>query len=149
MTEQEAKIIEPLAKFHAKVLSKNRITFPKETRDFYRISEMDYVVVILRIREAPETIPKGRVLLVLRVSTNGLVSIPKELVSKFNIQKGDILEIILVKVVHSPQIKIEEGTFSITLPTDFKKRGYILLDKTMEIQLLQEAVTKSNGESVT
>ncbi|WP_297494484.1 AbrB/MazE/SpoVT family DNA-binding domain-containing protein [Thermococcus sp.] len=138
MPDSEPKIIEPLAKFHVRVLSKNRITFPKETRDFYRISEFDYVLIILRIREAPEVAPKGRVLLVLRIGTNGVASIPKDIISKFNIQKGDILEIILLKVIHSPKIKINEGGLSITIPSEFKKRGYTVLDERTETQLLQE-----------
>ena len=136
MTEQSTKIIEPLAKFHARVLSQNRITLPKETREIYNIREKDYVVVILR--KLQDKKPIYRVLVLLRVSTSGVVPLPIELVRKLNLAKGEIIEVLLLRVIHTPRILIQE------IPTEvageIHKKGFVFLDPPREREVILHSI---------
>ena len=70
------EIAEPLAKFHVKVHSQYRITFPKETREIYNVQDGDYVLLVARkLSGSPPTVI-GRALLLLKVSRNGVMVLP-------------------------------------------------------------------------
>lgn len=144
MTDSNAKIIEPLAKFHAKVHSQYRVTFPRETREAFNIQEKDYVVLIVRKIEGHPPIPTKRALVVLKVSTNGVMVLPVELVKRFGISKGEIIEILFLRHIHPPKIVIPEVPVQIT--GELAKRGYILLSEDQEISILRSAGTSHSPE---
>ncbi|NJE60455.1 AbrB/MazE/SpoVT family DNA-binding domain-containing protein [Thermococcus sp. 21S7] len=126
------ELIEPLAKFHTRVLSQNRITLPKETREVYSINAKDYVIVILRKLRNSE--PIKRALVILRVSSQGVTPLPVELVRKLNLSKGEIIEVILLKVIHTPQILIEGIPPNIV--GEVHAKGFVFLDPSLEREIM-------------
>jgi len=134
---ENAKILEPLAKFHARILSQNRITIPKETREVHSISARDYVVVILRKLQGAT--PIQRVLVILRVSTQGVAPLPMELVRQLNLVKGEIVEVVLLKVIHPPKLLIQD----ISIPAEFLgeiyNKGFVFLDPSSERRIILQS----------
>lgn len=126
---ENAKIIEPLAKFHIKITSGRRFTLPRETRDLYSIQEGYYVELIVRKIDPKLHKIVGRGLFVPKVSTNGVITIPKALVNKLDIQKGEIVEILLINYISPADLfKWLPNTYLQNL----LKGGFTLLDPTRE-----------------
>ena len=94
MTDQ-AKIIEPLAKFHAKVYVKGRVRIISNERDFLELADGDIVKLIIRTLDEDKK-PKQRAYFEGMLVSGGNITIPKELKNKLGIKKGDIVEVLLV-----------------------------------------------------
>ena len=138
MPDQPAKIIEPLAKFHVKVHSQYRVTFPKETRQAFGIREGDYVVLILRkIHGQPPTAIR-RAVLFLKISRNGVMVLPKELTTSFEIEVGEIIEILLIRHVPAPRIPVPEIS-SIEALAISHKHGFVPISEQQEAEILRLA----------
>jgi len=101
---QEQGIIEPLAKFHARVTSKMRMAIPKETRTLYEINFGDFVEIIIRKLDVETKNPLKRAFAILKLSANGQVVIPKEMAQELGIEKGLIVEVLLIDVIKSEEI---------------------------------------------
>ena len=131
----ESQVIEPLAKFHVKVYSQHRITFPKETREVYNIQEGDYVLVVLRkIIGSPPTILK-RILLLLKVSKNGVMVLPAKLIKEYEISVGDIVEILFLRRVPAPKVHIPELSSIKTLNIS-RDKGFVPISEAQEKEIL-------------
>ncbi|RLF83145.1 hypothetical protein DRN44_01955 [Thermococci archaeon] len=140
MTEEQ-QVIEPLAKFHVKVYSQHRITFPKETREVYKIQDGDYVLLILRkITETPPNILK-RALLFLKISRNGVIVLPKDFIKEFEISIGEIVEILFLKHVSAPKVHIPELS-SIKTLTITRNKEFIPISETQEREILNTHVKR-------
>ncbi|NJE47344.1 AbrB/MazE/SpoVT family DNA-binding domain-containing protein [Thermococcus sp. GR7] len=96
MADQDnAKIIEPLAKFHAKVYVKGRVRIISNERDFLGLSDGDIVKLIIRTLDENKR-PVHRAYFEGMLVSGGNVTIPKELINKLGIKKGDVVEILLI-----------------------------------------------------
>jgi len=139
--DNKVKIIEPLAKFHVKVHSQYRITFPKETREAYKIQDGDYVIVILRKISGIPPIVLRRALLFLKVSRNGVMVLPKDLVQEFEISIGEILEVLFIRHIPAPKIYVPElsSIESLSIP---HKKGFVLLSEFQEKEILSKSMTE-------
>jgi len=133
MTEQDqAKIAEPLAKFHVKVYGNgNRFVLPEPTRIRYRIREGYFIEVIIRTIEIESGAILERAYFIPKVSTNGVITIPKGLVKELDIQKGDVLEVILLNYFSLG--RVARGTSKLKMPVN----GYVILEPEEERQLLK------------
>ena len=101
---QVGKIVEPLAKFHALITTKGRFTIPKETRKLYRIDEGDFVELIVRKIDPQTLTPTKRAVTILKVSTNGVCVLPKVLMNTISVNKGDIIELLLMSSIKPEEI---------------------------------------------
>ena len=133
MTEQSnAKIIEPLAKFHAQPTTKGRITIPKETRKLYNIEEGDYAELLIRKLDPQTKKPTKRAVLIAKVGVNGRVVIPSELSKKMGIQlKQDIIEALLLNFFKPEDILTDKVIFS-KYKNQLLRRGYVLISEADE-----------------
>ena len=132
MTEQSAKIIEPLAKFHAQPTTKGRITIPKETRKLYNIEEGDYAELLIRKLDPQTKKPSKRAVLIARVGVNGRVVIPSELSKKIGIKlKQDIIEALLLNFFKPEDILTDKIIFS-KYKNQLLRRGYAVISSEDE-----------------
>ena len=88
------KIIEPLAKFHAKVTRSGQFTFPLWTRLYLELDVGDYVELIIRTKHADKIL---RGMFAAKLVDKGNITIPKGLRDKMNIEKDTIVEVLLIK----------------------------------------------------
>jgi len=105
----QREIVEPLAKFHIRVTSGRRFTLPRETRDLYSIHEGYYVELIVRKIDPKQQRIIGRGLFVPKVSTNGVITIPKALVNQLNIRKGEIVEVLIIDILKPEDLLSEKA----------------------------------------
>jgi len=137
MTENQERIVEPLAKFHAKVSTKGRVAIPKETRALYEIQYNDFVILSVRKVDTKAKRPIKRALMLGKVSTSGQTVIPKQLQEDLGIHVGEIVEIALMGVIKTRQFLLR-----LKLPQKYLewllKRGFILIDEETEKSLLAE-----------
>ena len=132
MTTNEAKIIEPLAKFHAQPTTKGRITIPQETRKLYNIEEGDYAELLIRKLDPQTKKPTKRAVLIARVGVNGRVVIPSELSKKMEILlKQDIIEALLLNFFKPEDILMDKVIFS-KYKNQLLRRGYVLISEADE-----------------
>lgn len=132
MTENQQEIVEPLAKFHVRVYGNgNRFVLPEPTRIRYNIKEGYYIEVIIRTVEIGSGGILERAYFIPKVSTNGVITIPKELVNELQIQKGDILEVILLNYFSLEHLA--RGVSKLKVPS----KGYIILEPDEERNLLR------------
>ena len=130
MTKEQ--VIEPLAKFHVKVYGNgNRFVLPEPTRIRYRIREGYFIEVIIRTIEIESGAILERAYFIPKVSTNGVITIPKGLVKELNIQKGDVLEVILLN--YFSLRRLARGASKLKMPV----KGYVILEPNEEQQLLK------------
>ena len=106
MTEQEAKIIEPLAKYPTKVMVQGRITLISTIREYYHIDLGDFIEVIIR-KPSREEILRGHFL--ARVYDKGYMTIPKGLRDELGIQKGDFVEVLIVDIIKPEELLGEKA----------------------------------------
>ena len=102
--DDDAKIIEQLAKFHAKISTKGRVAIPKETRAFYEIEYGDFVGLIVRKMDFASKTPIKRAFLVAKLSTSGQIVIPKKLQEELELTVGELVEIALVGIIRTREI---------------------------------------------
>ena len=101
MTDSEAKIIEPLAKFHAKITRGGQFTFPLYTRIYHNLNVGDYVELIIRAKRG-DNILRG--MFIARVVDKGNITIPKGLRDAMGLGKDSIVEVIVVKAYRLNEI---------------------------------------------
>lgn len=129
---QEAKIIEPLAKFHAQPTTKGRITIPKETRKLYNIEEGDYVELLVRKLDPQTKKPTKRAVLIAKLNTTGQCVIPSELSKKIGIQlKQDVIETLLLGFFKPEDVLTDKVIFS-KYKNQLLKRGYAIISEDDE-----------------
>ena len=128
----DAKIIEPLAKFHAQPTTKGRITIPKETRKLYNIEEGDYAELLVRKLEPQTKKPTKRAVLIARVGVNGRVVIPSELSKRIGIQlKQDVIETLLLGFFKPEDVLTDKVIFS-KYKNQLLRRGYAIISEDDE-----------------
>ena len=128
----ESQVIEPLAKFHVKVYGNgNRFVLPEPTRIRYRIREGYFIEVIIRTIEIESGTILERAYFIPKVSTNGVITIPKGLVKELNIQRGDVLEVVLLN--YFSLRRLARGASKLKMPV----KGYVILEPNEEQQLLK------------
>jgi AbrB family looped-hinge helix DNA binding protein len=135
MTDQdtsEARVIEPLAKFHARVLYNGRIAIPENTRIRYGFGKGDWVEILIRKVEINGGPVLGRGHFFARITNKGLITIPKGLRDELGILEKDIVEIILLDVIKVGAILQKKGVNMSKLIKD----GYEILDENTERILL-------------
>ena len=141
MTDSEAKIIEPLAKFHAKVSTKGRVAIPKETRKLYELEYGDYLSLIVRKVDPITKSPIKRAFLIVKLSSNGQVVIPKQLLDELNIEIGEITEVLLVGVVKTREI-LSKANVPFEYQEWIVKKGFSLISKTEEYEFIAKFMHK-------
>lgn len=102
MTEQdhqEAKVVEPLAKFQSRVRPQGRVMVPIYIREYFGLQDGDFVIVIIRIPDQNRKII-GRVFAVAKLYDRGVFTIPKPVRDRFGLKVGDFVEILLVDYIH-------------------------------------------------
>ena len=126
------EIAEPLAKFHVKVAQGRRFTLPEATRLRYDIEEGYYIEVIVRLidKETKEIVGRGH--FVPKVSRFGMITIPKGLCEKLGIEKGDVLEVLLIDYFSIHDILGERAKKL----RNVLRHGFEVLDPLQERQLL-------------
>ena len=105
MTDQP-KIIEPLAKYPAKVMIQGRITLISTIREYYHIDLGDFIEVIIRKPSSEET-SRGHFL--ARVYDKGYMTIPKGLRDELGIQKGDFVEVLIIDILKPAELLGEKA----------------------------------------
>lgn len=99
MPEEQREIIEPLAKFHARLDKEGRVAIPKAIRDALELNKNDYVEVIIRKIEIDRTkrqiIVLRQAYLITRIGAKGLIFLPSDLKKQFDLHEKDIVEIVL------------------------------------------------------
>jgi len=122
------KIIEPLAKFHARVSTKGRIAIPKETRSLFELEYGDYLSLIIRKLDFSTKLPLKRAFLIAKLSSSGQIVVPKQLLNELDIQIGEIVEVLLVGIVKTREILSHAN-----IPSEYKewivKKGFSLLSE--------------------
>jgi len=114
--DSDAKIVEPLAKFHAQPTTKGRITIPKETR------KLD-----------PQTKkPTKRAVLIARLNTTGQCVIPSELIKQLGIKiRGETIEVLLLSFFKPEEVLADKVLFS-KYRTQLLKRDYAIISEDDE-----------------
>lgn len=100
MTDQE-RIIEPLAKFHAKITRGGQFTFPLYTRIYHNLDVGDYVELIIRAKKGDDIL---RGMFIARVVDKGNITIPKGLRDAMGLEKDSVVEVIVVKAYRLNEI---------------------------------------------
>ena len=130
--EGEAKIIEPLAKFHAQPTTKGRITIPKETRKLYNIEEGDYAELLIRKLDPQTKKPTKRAVLIARLNMTGQCVIPSELIKKLGIKiKGETIEVLLLSFFKPEDVLSDKVLFS-KYKAQLLRRGYVIISEEDE-----------------
>ena len=101
MPDNEPKIIEPLAKFHAKITRGGQFTFPLYTRVYHNLNVGDYVELIIRTKKGGDIL---RGMFIARVVDKGNITIPKGLRDAMGLKKDSVVEVIVVKAYHLNEI---------------------------------------------
>jgi len=86
----------PLAYYQARI-SVGKVTLPYETRERYGIKTGDVVKVEIF---NPKT--KKKAVFTAKVSTNGVMRIPKEVLTNLDVKLGDIVDITLLEIYYLP-----------------------------------------------
>lgn len=133
MTSNKTKVVEPLAKFHAKVYVKGRIRIINNEREFLELTDGDIVKLIIRTLDE-EKKPVARAYFEGMLVSGGNVTIPKDLIQKLNIKKGDMIEVLLVGYTKLNEIIPEEHY---RLLKQFKYGKFKLITADEEKQLLE------------
>jgi len=98
MTEQQ--VLEPLAKFHARVDVNGRILIPKYIRDTYGINPGDFVFLLVRIIQIDKESRKVYVLnqfkFSAKINARGLVVIPKHFRDQYDLKPETLVEVLLL-----------------------------------------------------
>ncbi len=132
-----AKIIEPLAKFHALITTKGRFTIPKETRRVFGIEEGDYLELVIRKLDPQSKKPIMRAVVIVRLSSMGRGVIPTELIKEMRIKlKEDIVEILIVRFFKPEEILKEKVVFRKYIQ-DLLKKGYAIISREDENNTIQ------------
>ena len=84
-----------LSKFPARIVKGLRFRLPKPLRERYNIQQGDFVVL---------TIEKGKscIIRTFKVSTDGLIYIPREDCIALGMNDGDLVDVSLLECVHNP-----------------------------------------------
>ena len=110
---QEEKIVEPLAKFHARLDKEGRVVIPKPIRDALNLTKNDYIEVVVRKIEIDHEKREIRILrqayLITRLGTKGLIFLPSELKKQFDLKEKDIVEVVLYGFHKFDELVSEKG----------------------------------------
>ncbi|ALM76226.1 AbrB/MazE/SpoVT family DNA-binding domain-containing protein [Thermococcus barophilus] len=103
------QIIEPLAKFHARLDKDGRATIPKHVRAIFHIHQDDYVKATIRKINVDLGLKKIFILgeerdIIMRVGRGGTITIPQKVREKLQLTQGDLVEVSLLNV-----FKLKEG----------------------------------------
>ena len=135
MPNSEPKIIEPLAKFHAKVSTKGRVAIPKETRALYELEYGDYLGLIIRKINPFTKLPEKRAFLVVKLSSSGQIVVPKSLIENLNLEIGEIIEVLLIGIIKTREILSQAN-----VPEEYKewilKKGFMPLSEVEEHEFI-------------
>jgi len=127
-----AKIIEPLAKFHARILSNGRIAIPENTRLRYGFGKGDWVELLVRKIQQNGGPVLGRGHFFARITNKGLITIPKGLRNELDLREKEIIEVILLDFFKIGALLKEKGVHTSKLVHE----GYEVLDEEAEKLLL-------------
>lgn len=113
MTEEQQQVIEPLAKFHARLDKEGRVAIPKAIRDALGLDKNDYVEVIIRKikidRAKRQIIVLRQAYLITRIGTKGLIFLPADLKKQFELHERDIVEVVLYGFHKFDELVSEKG----------------------------------------
>ena len=129
--QDNTKIIEPLAKFHAQVYKNGRIAIPKNERDYYGLDQHDIVELIVRKYEGDKIIGRGWFLAQLTV--RGVLTIPLGLRSELNISDGDFVEVLLIGFIRIEDVIGEQG---LKIMKSLRSNEYKIISEEDEKRLL-------------
>ncbi|BAD84591.1 predicted transcription regulator, SpoVT/AbrB family [Thermococcus kodakarensis KOD1] len=104
----EARVVEPLAKFHAKVTRGGQFTFPLYTRLYHNLDVGDYVELIIRTKVDGEVL---RGMFIARLVDKGNITIPKGLRSEMKIDQNSIIEVIVVRAYRLKDLLGDKAKF--------------------------------------
>ncbi len=93
---EDAKIIEPLAKWHPKVYIKGRIRLVNSEKGAFRLEDGDIVKLIIRKIQIEPYKVLGRAYFEGLIVSGGNITIPKKLMEELEIEVGETVEVLLV-----------------------------------------------------
>ena len=101
MTEEQ--VIEPLAKFHARLDVSGRVTIPRHVRSVFHIHRNDYIKATIRHINVDLSLKVIYVSgeernIIMRVGRAGMITIPRKIREKLQLESGDLVEILLLNV---------------------------------------------------
>jgi len=113
LPNNQTKIIEPLAKFHARLDKEGRVAIPKAIRDAIGLDKNDYVEVIIRKikidRANRQIIVLRQAYLITRIGAKGLIFLPSDLKKQFDLHEKDIVEVVLYGFHKFDELVSEKG----------------------------------------
>ena len=114
------KIIEPLAKFHARLDRDGRVTIPRHVRAVFHINKDDYIKATIRRVHVDLDLKTIFILgedsgVIMRVGRGGMVTIPQKIREELQLDPGDLVEIIIenvfkLKTGYEREFKYVRGT---------------------------------------
>ena len=139
MSDQDnAKIIEPLAKYPTKVMIQGRITLLSTIREYYNVDLGDFIELIVR-KYTQDDVLRGHFL--ARVYDKGYMTIPKGLRDELGIQKGDFVEVLIIDIIKPEDLLGEKAK----LLRGVLKGKYEILTPEQELMLLKHSAIHSRS----
>lgn len=133
MSIEEQPIVEPLAKFHAKLDKEGRVTIPKAIREALGLKKNDYVEVIIRKINIDYKNQKIYVImqayLITRMGTKGILFLPKDLQREMDLQTKEVVEILLVGFHKFEELLSEKGKKLLTKSQNIGKWAILKPDQ--------------------
>ncbi len=126
------KTTEPLAKFHARILSNGRIAIPENTRLRYGFGKGDWVELLIRKVQLEGGPILGRGHFFGRVTNKGLITLPKGLRTELGLKEKEIIEVIILDFFRIEALLKEKSVYTSKLI----HKGYEVLDEKAERLLL-------------
>ncbi len=141
----DAKIIKPLAKFHARLDKEGRVAIPKAIRDALDLDKNDYVEVIIRKIEIDrvkrQIIVLRQAYLITRIGAKGLIFLPADLKKQFDLYERDIVEVVLYGFHKFDELVSEKGKLLMTKMQSVGKWSELTPDEQIPESLDMEHYT--------
>ncbi|WP_054839687.1 hypothetical protein [Thermococcus sp. JCM 11816] len=130
----EARVIEPLAKFHAQVYRNGRIAVPKNERDYFGLDQHDIVELIIRKWEGGDKILGRGGWFLAQLTVRGVLTIPLGLRRELKISDGgDFVEVLLIGFIRIEDVIGEQG---LKIMKSLRSNEYKLISEEDEKRLI-------------
>ena len=132
MGDEQAKIIEPLAKFHVPVISKFRVVIPDGEKELFNLTKGTYIEVIIRTIDTATLHPLKRVHALVKLTGRGMFTITKPMREELGVKIGDMLEVLLIARYSLEDIVKEEYHQLLR----FAENGFEVVDEAREQEII-------------
>jgi len=139
--KEDAKIPEPLAKFHVQVYKNGRIAIPGNEREYFRLDKHDIVNLVIRKVVNGKIVGRGQFWAQLTI--HGRLTIPYGLRAELDIREGDQIEVLLVDFI---KFKGKDRDKAYQLFQAMKSGKYFIIDEDEEQKILENPYFLLNGK---